>query len=421
MVEARTYAYVGAWPKSEHEDKPGIGIFEYQADSGDLVSIGHAAAGIRVGALAVDSRLGMVYCVDEVTTHDEYFADQDFRGHEFYRVGGGGRVVAFRVRDGGRHLEEVSRVRSMGSFPCDVAPGADGRFLAVANHSNRVPVTKVVASADGFDVVLEYDDATTVLFSLGNDGSIGDVLDVVVHSGNGGPLARQTHAQIHSVSVSPSGRILVACDKGNDRLFVFKVGAEVDRLAADPPDGVPVIAGSSPRYSVFHPRLPLLFVNYETRAIVTAFSYDEDGVLTELRTVSSLPDEVPDNLTMMQSDLKIHPSGETLYTLLRGINAVTVFRIDEAGGMDRIQTVKVDGQGPRGCAVSPDGRYFYVGAVSSNTVFVWEIQNDGTLVPSNLEIGFPCPGSLIFLSPSTDDVAVSGTAVADPLTARADA
>lgn len=101
---------------------------------------------------------------------------------------------------------------------------------------------------------------------------------------------------------------------------------------------------------------------------------------------------------MKQSDIRIHPSGKYLYNLIRGINAVSVFAInEETGDLDKVQTVTLDGTGPRGCAISPDGRFMLIAALTSNEVLVWAIGEDGKLSPSSCrKISQPNPGTVTF-------------------------
>jgi 6-phosphogluconolactonase len=131
--------------------------------------------------------------------------------------------------------------------------------------------------------------------------------------------------------------------------------------------------------------------------VICAFRYDENGHLEPLCTVSALPENCEDHLEMMQSDMKIHPSGKYLYSLIRGINAVSVFKIqEETGKIARIQTVTLDGTGPRGCAISPDGRFLHIAALTSREILVWAIGEDGKLSPTGKKISQPNPGNVTF-------------------------
>ena len=366
------FAYVGAWDKAKSVVENTFGIYRSNAATGALLPVGTAGPPVCVGAICVDGRRRVLYCVDEVPTHGEY------------AYGGGGQVFAFAIDATSGALTEINRSASFGSQPSYLVLDATGRYLLVAHHTSREPSTAVVSDGDGrFRIDLRYDDATVVLFPLDERGAIGEPCDVHTYTGDGGPLPFQTHPHLHSIARAPSGAFFVVCDKGCDRIYVLSVDASSGTLR--PLDAKTVVAfpGSSPRYSVFHPTAPFLFVNYETRAVVSTFRYDESGHLEEVATVGALPPGVDDSPEMMQSDLRIHPSGRYLYDLVRGLHAVSVFGLDDGTGrLELLQTVTLGGRGPRACAITPDGRFLHVATTLSNTVEAWAIGDDGLLTAS---------------------------------------
>jgi 6-phosphogluconolactonase len=380
------FVFIGNWDVRKAKAANGFGICRYHAPGGTLEPLGSAFPGISVGAACVDSRRNILYCTDECTTLPGYF------------LGGGGQVYALAIDPASGALREINHQPSYGTLPSSVAVDSSGSYLVVTHHTDRVPITRVLGGGDEqYRIALEYDDATTVLFPLREDGAIGDPCDVHKHTGSGGPLAKQTHPQLHSVTMSPSGGLFAVCDKGNDEIVLFRIDRRTARLEVCGGAGCKSVPGSSPRYSAFHPTLPYLFVNHETKAIVSAFRYTEEGRLDLICSTNALPEECTDDTKMQQSDIRVHPSGKYLYSLIRGINAVSVFAIDAASGaLARIQTATLDGAGPRGCAISPDGRFMPIAALASHEVLIWAIGADGTLMPTGMKIGQPNPGSVTF-------------------------
>jgi 6-phosphogluconolactonase len=379
----KTFLYVGNWAKTP--TGTGIGICSYNPENGELAPIKSVFDEIIAGAICLDSKRNILYCVNELATHPGYAS------------GGGGQVYAFAIDPETGDLTEINHQPSYAPYPVSVAVDATGKYLIAVNHSGLTPITKSVKDASGkYRIVLEYDDATTILYPLNDDGSIGDPCDIYKHSGKG-PLPKQTHPQPHSVAMSPSGNLFAVCDKGSDQIFFFRINRETEKLEVCGGEGYKSIPGSSPRYSVFHPTRPYFYVNNETKAVIRAFRYDENGKLEPISTVSVLPEDCEDNPKMMQSDMRIHPSGKYLYDLIRGISAVSVFEIKEATGeIERIQTVTLDGTGPRGCAISPDGRFMHIAALKSSEVLVWTIGEDGKLSPTGKKISQPNPGNVTF-------------------------
>jgi len=380
-----TFAYVGSWDRYKAPPGNGFGICRYDAKTGELMLLKSVFPEIAVGAACMNPRRDVLYCTDECSTLPGKY------------IGGGGQVYAFAIDRVTGDLTEINHRPSYGSLPSMIAVDASGEYLVATHHTDRVPITTVVKDSSGkYEIVLEYDDSTTVLFPLEEDGSIGAPCDVYKHAGDGGPLPRQTHPQLHSVFMSPSGKLFAVCDKGNDEVVFFRINRQADKLEACG-KGFKLIPGSSPRYSVFHPTRPYFFLNYEMKAVVSSFQYDDDGKLEPICTVNALPEDCEDNLAMKQSDIKIHPSGRYLYSMIRGISAVSVFEInEETGELRRTQTVAVDGTGPRGCTISPDGRFMLIAALDSREVLVWTIGADGTLSPTGMRISQPNPCVVTF-------------------------
>jgi 6-phosphogluconolactonase (cycloisomerase 2 family) len=294
----------------------------------------------------LDRKRGILYCTDQHSTRPRT------------AMGSEGLIHAFRIDPLSGSLTEISASPSYGALPAYVAVDATGDYLIATHHTDRVAVNKVTKSTDGkFRMTLDYDDATTVLFRLRNDGAIGDVADIHVHKGSGGPSPKQTHPQLHSVMMSPSRHFFAVTDKGNDQIFMFRINREKETLEVCGGAPFQSIPGSSPRYIAFHPSRAYLFVNHEEMPIVSALRYDHNGTLATIATASVLPDDNNGNPHVMQSDIRIHPSGKYLYSLIRRLNAVAVLAVDQdTGAIDRIQFVTIPCAEPRGCAISPDGR-----------------------------------------------------------------
>jgi 6-phosphogluconolactonase (cycloisomerase 2 family) len=380
-----TFVYIGNWDRYKSPTGNGFGICSYDVDTGNLTLLKSVFPNITVGAACRHPHRDILYCTDEYDTLPGNF------------LGGGGQVYALAIDPETGDLTEVNHCPSFGSLPSSLTVDAHGDYLLVTHHTDRVPVTKIVSETSGkFQITLEYDDATTVLFPLRQDGSIGEPYDVYKHSGSGGPLPRQTHPQLHSVKMVPSGNLFVVCDKGNDECVLFGINRNTQKLDLLG-SGFKSIPGSSPRYTAFHPTRPYMFVNHETKAIVSSVRYNDDGQIDLICTVDALPQDIGDDLNMKQSDIVIHPSGKHLYSMVRGIHAISIFDVNgKTGEITRNHTVTLDGTGPRGCAISPDGRFMLIAMLTSHDVRVWTIANDGSLSPTGITVPQPNPGTVTF-------------------------
>jgi len=384
MHRPGTLLMVGNWDRHKRPPGNGFGVFGFDARTGALLPLSSDLPDITVGAVCHDRSRDILYCTDEYTTLPGNYQ------------GGGGQVYALAIDRAAGRLSQLGRSPSFGSLPSGLALDAAGRHLVVTHHTDRVPATCIVRDGQGsFAIDLVYDDATTVLFPLDGRGAIGAPRDVFWHQGTGGPLPRQTHPQLHSVTAAPSGAWFLVCDKGNDELVSLAINGESGGLRVLATHRSP--RGSSPRYVAFHPRLPCVFVNHETQAIVSALRCDDAGQLQLIGTVAALPAGIAGAGDARQSDIVVHPSGRHLYSLVRGMNAVACFAIDErSGAIERTDLVQLDGTGPRGCAISPDGRFLVIAALDSREVLVWLIDAQGRLAPTGIRMDQPNPGTVTF-------------------------
>ena len=378
------FAYVGNW----RIDGTGLGITicRYDSTSGALEPRRTVAPGISVGATHVDAERGILYCADERSDNPDL------------GPGGGGRVFAFRIDPVTGELTEMGRQSAYASLTSYVTTDAAREYLLATNHARFTRITTAVRDAEGtYRVVPLADPATTVLYRLEADGSIGEVRDIHTHVGEG-PAPRFHTPAAHCVVPSPDGRSFAVCDKGTDEVLMFQIDRRRDAL---------VLTGrsresdnTSPRYVQFHPTAPYLYVNHENAPFVTVFRYDRDGGLERVAEVDALPaDDTFARDIAEQADLLINASGNRLYGLIRRTNAVSVFDVDAAtGALRRIQTLQLDGDNPRGGAISPDGRFLLVAQIGTEDVATLAIDDVGRLRDTGMRSTFTRPGNIAFFT-----------------------
>ena len=255
-----TFVYVGnfvahpsSWDGPQTTGK-GFGIFKYDKATGGLELIKSAVMEkVSVGQTCIDTRRNILYCTHEFMTLPGYFR------------GGGGLVYALAINPKTGELTEINHQPSYGSLPSYPAIDATGKYLIVTTHTGNTPITKTVKDSSGkYRVVVEYDEAATVLYRLHDDGSIGDPCDIYKHTGSG-PDDEQTHPRVHSVMRSPSGNLFAVCDKGADKIYMFRINRKTEKLEVCGGEAYKSFPGSLPRYSAFHPTLPYLYVNHEAK------------------------------------------------------------------------------------------------------------------------------------------------------------
>ncbi|MDR1062050.1 MAG: lactonase family protein, partial [Clostridiales bacterium] len=360
-----TYLYVGNWGIDERRPEHGFGIFRFDGRTGGATPVKRVYEEARVGAACFHpARKDVLYFVDERVSCDG-------KGY------GGGQVIAVRLDPATGDMAEINRRSTFAPLPSYVCTDKAGRYLLVANHGAFGAVTKTARDSCGeYHVAIVRDDSGIVLYPLGSDGFIGAPSDIF-HLWGSGPLDEQQSSHPHIVKMAPDGSVFAVCDRGADMVYLFQIDRERDRLFLCA--GHRCAPGSSPRHCVFHPTLPYLVANNETRPVLSVFRYGRSE-LAHVCDASALPSDAPAGENILQSDLQIHPSGDFVYSLIRGANAISVFRFDgECASLKLLQTAPVEGKSPKGCAVTGDGRFLMVGARDSGEVCLYRIDSGGRL------------------------------------------
>ncbi len=389
----KTICYIGNWWESDKgfwvkggTSTIGICACDYNEETGELKPFAQFHEEICVGMQAIDQERSVLYAVDEKLTDPGYIC------------GGGGAVYAFKIDPETGSLTLLNKVPSFGTLTSYVMLDPKGRFLVVTNHSCHNFVTKIRKNDAGeFERVVEYDDATTVLYELEEDGSIGRVCDVYYAKGSG-PLEQQTLSHPHSANFAPLGDFFLMCDKGGDLVHSLRIDRKNKKLVLC--DLFKTDPGMMPRYSAFHPARPFVYTNNEAQPVLHCFSYEHDGKLRLIETCPGISADIPYDgtpHTVKQSDLVVSPDGRHLYSLVRNVNVISTYDIDqETGKLTMIDCHRLNVADPHSCCFSPDGRFLLVGAMKSSQVVTYPIQEDGTPGDAAAVIDQPSACSIIF-------------------------
>ncbi|WNM23591.1 lactonase family protein [Demequina capsici] len=369
---ATTRLFVGTYAAGDGSGRDGEGSIQtwiVDPASGVLSLHSKVEPGIEAGyfALAPDGRT--LVAVDERKT--------DGRGP----VGRPAAVMAFRVADDGLTLNKVSQQAAFGPFPTYVSVHPSGRAAAVASHGSFEHVERVVQTESGFDIEFIYDDSTVTIYALSSDGSLGSAVDVVVLSGHGvdpheSPQAGghpQAAAHAHSAQFDPSGEFVVVCDKGTDRILVYRLGSDLKLAHASTFVAPP---GSAPRHIVFHPSRPLAFVSDELASTVSSFTFDpSSGALRHVGTVSSLaPNPSRSN---EPADIQVDPAGRYVLVNNRGQDSIVSLAIADDGTLRFANSAQLaqsihPGLAARSFRFDHSGRWLFVADRPANTVITFE-------------------------------------------------
>lgn len=368
MEKNQIYLYMSLW--GEHGGAPGIALFYFDLETGAIRLIRKLDEEHSFGPSVVDTEKKILYVCNETNLELETGYDT-------------GRIYGFQIKNSTGNLKELFRQETYCPFPDYIGFSADKKYMIVPHHSWARSITKIEKNAEGKYVpIVHYMDSAIDLFTMKEDGTIDALVDVQKHSFDKRTTdyeGRVTVPHPHCAVCSPSGKLFAVCDKGACQLYLYEIDREKNELKfltktlTDEPL-------SEPRYCVFHPSKPYLYVNHEHSAngcmMVSAFRYDEEGNVELINKEDCLPEGQKANCGQgfcMSSD------GKYLYNLLNGYNSVAVLEIkQEDGSISLKQNVMVEGAKPRNCNLSPNGK-FLITACLTGEIAVYAVGEDGCL------------------------------------------
>jgi 6-phosphogluconolactonase len=356
--------YLGTYT-GEKTNSKGIYVSRLDLASGKLTEPELAAETTNPSFLAVHPTGRFLYAANEV---------REFEGKE------GGSVSGFAVDRKTGKLTPLNQQSSVGRGPAHLTVDKSGRDVLVAN----------------------YGGGSVAVLPIGTDGMLKPHTAFMQHTGASVNPTRQKGPHAHSINVSPNNRFAYAADLGLDKVLIYRFDAEKGTLAANEPPFATVKPGSGPRHFAFHPDGRFAYVINEISVSLTAFRADpERGSLTEIQTVTTLPEGETVQTGYSTAEVQVHPSGRFLYGSNRGHNSITVFTIDKnSGQVTFVQNEPTQGRDPRGFGIDPSGRYLLAGNQRSDSVIVYRIdQQTGRLTPTGQLLTLASPVCVKFVSP----------------------
>ena len=348
--------FLGTYTKGESK---GIYSCRFDDATGALTEFRLAAETPSPSFLALHPNGKFLYAVNET---------DDYEGKA------SGSVTAYRIANAeGGVLEKLNTVSSHGAHPC---------HLALTPKANAV-------------IIANYTGSTVAVIEIKADGSLGGTLNKIVHKGSSVLKPRQANPHPHAVNLDPANKFVFISDLGMDQIVRYKLeenGQLSDRLGS-----TKVNPGAGPRHFAFHPKAPFGYVLNEITRTIIAFRYNQSsGELTEIQTISTVPDGWTKGST---AEIFIHPNGRFLYSSNRGHDSIACFHIHQGcGKLSLVEIEKTGGRTPRNFNLDPSGKWIIAANQSSGDLHVFSLdQNTGALAPAAGRIEIPAPVCVVFL------------------------
>jgi 6-phosphogluconolactonase len=317
----------------------GIHAYHLDASAGALTSRNVTENVRNPSYLAFDPTRRFLYCVNEF---------KEFEG------AASGAVSAFRIDQNTGALTFLNMKASRGTDPCHLIVDATGKSVLIANFAS----------------------GSVCILPIQPDGSLGEATDFVQHQGSSVDPKRQAGPHAHAVEIDKANRYVFVPDLGLDKVMIYAFDAAAGKLTPNPHQPwVSTAPGAGPRQLVFHPTGLFAFLINELNSTMTAYRYDSEvGALTEIQTLSTLPDGFSGHSTC--AEVQIAPSGRFLYGSNRGHDSIVIYAIDESGRLSLVGHESTRGQIPRNFEVSRDGALLAAANQDSNSIVMFRIDQD---------------------------------------------
>jgi 6-phosphogluconolactonase (cycloisomerase 2 family) len=336
------------------------------------------ARGRGIVACRIDPVSGAWTVIGETTGLDNpSFLVADRKGEMLYAVHGDrDYATAFAVGRETGTLVELNRASTGGLNGVHQVLDPTGQFLIVANFAG----------------------GSLAVLPIRTVGSLAGMVHRLDLTGPLGPhRIEQTSAHPHHVVFDPTGRFLLAPDKGLDRVFVLRFDADRGQLMTADRGHAVMRPGAGPRHIIFHPNAPFAFVVCELDSTVVLCRWDaQAGVLTPAHVVSSLPSDFFGET--IASAIVISRDGRNIYASNRGQDGIVHLRFDErAARLDVVGWTPSGGAVPRFMTLSPAGDRLFVANEQGDNVTAFDFGEAGVLVPRGPVLEIPSPSTIVFL------------------------
>jgi 6-phosphogluconolactonase (cycloisomerase 2 family) len=352
------FAYVGCFTSAARNGKgDGISVYRIVPATGAWRSVQHVDGLVNPSWLLTNGNGSILYALH---------ADEDF-------------ASCYAIDRSTGRLTPLNRAATGGHNGVSAKLDPTEKFLIIANYANgSVGVLPVAA-----------------------DGSLGEAVHIYNLRGEARERHRVDHqgsSHPHDIVFDPSGRFVVAPDKGLDRVFVFRFDGRRGRLSRVGKGYTDARSGAGPRHVAFHPTRAFAWILNELDSTITTCLWDgARGILTPIEVASALPgDFTGDNQT---AEIEFVSASNTLYVSNRGHDSIAMFRVNRTTGIPRpIGWQPVGGRSPRFFALDPGGRSLFAANWKSGTIKRFSMNSkSGALCATRQTIKTPSPCAIAFV------------------------
>jgi 6-phosphogluconolactonase len=355
QTSGQVFAYAGCYTTAQrHAHGDGIHVYRMDRQTGAWTHIQHVGNLVNPSFLIVSRDQRFLYSV---------------HGDEAY-------ATAFAVDAGSGFLTMLNQADTGGANGVHLAADPGDRFMVVANYAA----------------------GSVAVLPVRPDGRLANQIQSIGLQGQPGPNPKeQTSSHPHHIVFDPSGRFVLAPDKGFDRVFVFRFDAASGKLSPADSASTKSSAGSGPRHAAFHPSRPIAWVVNELASSVTTYEWDpRHGSLQPVQTLPTLPPDFQGENTA--AEIAVAPEGRFVYCSNRGHDSIAIYSTHPKTGMlASVGWVPTQGKSPRFIGFDPSHRFLYATNEQSDTIVAFRVDSaTGGLTPTGQVVQNASPVTVAF-------------------------
>ncbi len=221
---------------------------------------------------------------------------------------------------------------------------------------------------------VSYESGSNVLFSA--NYHLGQINSYQLINGQIESLQRikyEEGSKAHYIQMIRDFNSVFVCDLGLDQVYVYRMN---DNKLLEHRQTLALDVNSGPRHMVSHPSQQILYVLSEQSYEVFILKYHQEFVIVD-KTAAN-----PTKETKNQhgAAIRISNDGKFLYTSNRADNSLSVFKIFGDGSLMLIQHISTYGMHPRDFNLSPDQSFLLVANLNTQDLTLFKRDSyDGKL------------------------------------------
>jgi 6-phosphogluconolactonase len=238
-------------------------------------------------------------------------------------------------------------------------------------------------------LLASYSSASIAVVKLDDKGLPFSIADTVSFPPN---VKSVSHP--HMMAFDPGGKKVYLTDLGLDRIVIYDFDNATGRLTSTPGGIINLPEGSGPRHFVFNQTGTKLYVICELNSTISVFDVNENGGLRHIQTLTTLGDGFKGE--SFCADIHMASSGKYLYGSNRGENTIVVFTIESDGKLSLSGRTSCGGNWPRNFVIDPSGKYILVGNQKSGEISLFRIDANTGMPNYTEDYKFGAPVCLKF-------------------------